>query len=250
MASPFESNAPGLFRLPPELRTPILRSALLTGQEQWTPHYVDPAWGNRPVWGYPLHRCKASVQEGFRVQKRNDHTSVPGLLFSCRFLHEECLALLLHDARFLVRINVTDEAPTGANDFAHIQSLRPSFRAGIRSMALHVMIPRLRPDARGLGPVGSLRFMLDPEHNPLLFEKVVENVNELLYLMPGLENIHWMWDVWIGHSGISWIEESCARGVWRRIEKDWPGREINWTGQHGFDCYDAERFFDMGPLVS
>lgn len=180
----------------------------------------------------------------------NDHTSIPGLLFSCRFLHDECLALLLEDkATFLVRINVSDTAQTGANDFARIDSLRQSFRNGIRNLALHVTLPR-RPDLNRFGPVQRLRHVLDPEYNPLLFEQIIENVNELLHLMQGLENIHWMWDSWLGHSGIVAIEEATARGVWRRIEKEWPGREIRWTGQHGMGDYDDERYFDMGPVYS
>lgn len=242
MSSSNGSAIPGLLRLPPELRNPILRSAILTDLEQWVPPY------NTPVWGYSLHRCKPPPPDVFREQKSDDHTSIPGLLFSCRFLHDECLALLLQDTRWLVRINVTDDAPTGANDFAHIQSLRPSFRNGIQNLVLHVMIPQSRKDERSLGPVGRLNALLDPQRNPLLFEKIVENVNELLHLMPGLENIHWMWDVWLGHSGIASVEEACARGVWRRIEKDWPGRDIHWTGQHGMGCYPAERYFDKGPV--
>ena len=203
---------------------------------------------NRPVWGFPLHRCKPQVPEVFREQKRDDYTPVSGLLFSCRFLHEECLTLLSDNIPFLVRMNVTDDAPSRANDFAHIASLRPDFRNSISALALHVMLPQPLPSSRGIGPVERLRCLLDPQHNPLLHEKIIENINELLHLMPGLAKIHWMWDVWLGHSGIAWVEESAARGVWRRIEKEWPGREIQWTGQHTRGCYDAERYFDLGPV--
>lgn len=240
---------PGLLRIPPEIRAPILRDVLMKGQEQWVPHY------NRQFWGFPLHRFKpgdSPEYQDFREyleQKSDDYASVAGLLFSCKFLHEECLALLLDNTRFLVRLNLMDQAPTGANDFAYITSLRPDFRSSITNLALHIMVPRpFKGPPQSGGPSAQFRYMMDPDNDPLLFEQVVENINELLHLMPGLKNIHMMWDVWLGNTGVAWAEESSAKRVWARIAKEWPGRQIHWTGSHSMGCYDAERSFDRAPV--
>ena len=242
-----DAPAPGLFRLPVELRAQILGDVLSAGMCSWvlSPYYP-------PAWGFPLHKndpphldsCDG-WDEGetfFEPRRGPDHAPIRGVLLSCRPLHHECLALLAERFAFIVQLNVRPDAPTGTNGFREIHALAPAFRQGIRSVVLHIAF--LTPEPKGFWD----RFteLMNTDTSPLFFERIVENINELLHLLPAVGKIHLVWDLYFGNSGMAMTQHRYSRLIWGRVSQEWPARTIVWTGQHCMGSFDPSTWWDEG----
>ena len=223
------STLPPLLRLPDELLLPILSGVLSSEQCTFVASFTQP------LWGFPLHGAALDDSSHKDLSlKTRDQAPISGLLWSCKLLHEACLTLLVERYTFLVRINVRDDSPAGANGFCNILSLRRDFRHGIRSLVLHI----------NFFPFGcsdflhTFRSLHDTERNSFMYERIIENVNELLHMMPGLDRIHMVWDLYFGNSGLAEAQEVYTRKLWRRLRQEWPQRQIMWTGQSMMGRFD------------
>ena len=205
---------PGLLRLPNELLSRILLDALQCGQISCLGQWSTPAYG------FVLHQGSQSWLGSSETPLRRhpNYASIKGLLFTCKQLHHECLLLLAERFTFTVRINVRDDAPAGANGFQAIHALSPQFRVNIRKLS--ILISFLSPGG------GNEQLWVNAKEKPLMFEKIVENINELLHLLPGVEKMHLIWGMFFGNQGFAMMQELYTRHLWNRLGKDWPRRKV------------------------
>ena len=228
---------PGLLRLPNELLSRILLDVLQYGQISCLATWSTPAYG------YVLHLGRRpSWQESTQTptQRHPDYASIRGLLFASKRLHHECVLLLAERFTFTVFVNVRDDAAAGANNFHAVHALNSLFRENIRSLSIHICF--LTPYG------GNDQLYVDPDKNPLMFEKIVENVNELLHLLPGLEKLHLIWGMFFGNYGFSMMQERYTRHLWHRLAEDWPRRKLACSAQHCMGRFEPSETFD-GVLV-
>ena len=226
---------PTLLRLPIELLSRILLDVLAAGQCNWLPDF------HHPIWGFPLHKNKKALLE-FEANGNSlsyhpfDYAPINGILYASKRIHHESLTVLAHTSKFLVHVDVREDTLTGVNAFREIQALSASFRNGIKRIVLFVSF--LTPRADGVFLWDEFLNMMDPEQNPLMFEKIVENVNELLHWMPGVEKMHLVWRMFFGNGGLALIKERYTRQLWERLGKEWPGRDIQWSAQTCMGSFD------------
>lgn len=224
---------PGLLRVPNELLSRILLDVLQCGQISCLAQWSEPAYG------YVLHQEPRSTETPLR--RYPNFASIRGLLFASKHLHHECLLLLAERFTFTVFINVRDDAAAGANNFHAIHALNPLFQVNLRNLS--ILISFLTPDG------GNEQLYVDAEKNPLMFEKTVENINELLHLLPGLEKMHLVWGMFFGNWGIAMMQEQYTRHLWNRLGKDWSRRKLACSAQHCMGWFDPSQTFE-GTLVS
>ena len=226
-------HLPGLLRLPPELRDRILLDVLSEGTSSCVPYYMAS------VDGFPL--CVTNTLAAYpfienNLVRYNPSASIYGVLSSCKQLYQDCLELLAENFTFIVQVNVRDDASTGANTFRKVQALDSAFSSRIKKLAIPLSF--ITPEGNSSFGLEKFETMMNPDRNPLMFEKIIENVNELLHLMPGVEKVHLVWNMFFGNGGIAMTQERYARQLWERLRKEWPRREIEWTTQ---TCMSVKR---------
>lgn len=81
-------------------------------------------------------------------------------------------------------------------------------------------------------------FSLNYWKDDLTFEKIIENINELLHLLPRVEDLYLVWDLYFGNGGIMLRQEAGARRICERVRKDWPGRKLKMRGWGCMGVFD------------
>ena len=212
---------PSLLYLPQELRQVILHHVLHAECQTLVGPYFPR------IWGFPLHNITLPKAMRFFPDTPSpiSTNSLPGLLFSCSTLHNDTLALLASNFAFLVRVNVRADAPSYANHFAYIHALHPAFRSSVRRIVLHLSFMHGEKDY-------TWKAFVDYWTDNLAFEKIIENFNELLHLMRGVNEVHLVWDLYFGNSGMAERQKRGTRRIWRRVREEWPGRRLKLSVNH------------------
>lgn len=230
------SHVPGILRLPLELRSRILLDVLSAGVCSWM-LYSDQ------LNGFALHKDDP-IDLGTQYRSLSPTTAgyarIRGILLSCKSLHEDCLHLLARNFTFIVHIDPRHTAPSGVNAFRELRALRPSFRNQIRR--LPILISILDPGSTTFD-YRKFHQMMSQDDDPLLFEKIVESINEILDVMPALEEVYLVWLMFFGNGGIAYSQQRYTRQLFQRLRKEWPGRQIKWSGRACMGTFDETNDF-------
>lgn len=221
------NQQPGFLRLPTEIRIEILRQVLHAGEHLWTPHYT------RAIRGFSLHnhsRIDIPTPACRCNQVGLEPVSVAGIISANRLLRQECHALLAHEFTFVIHIDVSDSARTNSNSFERVKGLDPLFRSQIRSVAVFVHF--LEPMVKGTFDLDGFVKVMNPVPSPLMFEKIVENVNEITSLLLACEKVHFVWYMFFGNGGLGIVNERYTRNLIVRCRKELGQRVIQWTAQN------------------
>jgi len=239
---------PHLLGLPVEVLYQILGYLFDEELEDWCPFSCQPPWCPHkcpPVRYIPLSYDDSIRRDIFKYILYRDAPKRPGhikrIALVCRGLRYHSRRLLEAKYRFLVTMDVREDAPSAANTFKEIDTLdtvvwnNPKsnlvdhFRKDIKHLAVCIVptfghfMPAFGPKERAKRAPKAVFFV----------ERVIENLVQLLELFPGLSSMHLVWGFQPGNSGMNDDVDRCSQTIFVRMRAEAEGRRrmVNFSAQ-------------------
>lgn len=216
----------GLLDLPLEILYHILSYTLDDEKETWIscsekdytpPRYIPLACFKG--WSDSCQRYSARS----RGEVLPRCSSIPHFSLTSRGMHQALQQYLATQCQFLITVNMAEKAPSHVNAFSRLHALDPTFRTSIKHIVVLMGVP-MRPFIEHYFPArwGSKVYWKDLE----LYERMVENLVELVETLPGLASIHLEWGFLAGNGGMQNRLVRLSQSLFRRLREEAYGRQM------------------------
>jgi hypothetical protein len=241
---------PHLLGMPVEVLHQILGYLFDEELEDWCPFLRQPTRCPQPCpkCYIPLSYDDSNRDDIWKYILRQEAPRRPGhinrIALVCRGLRYHSRRLLESKYTFLVNIDVREDAPSEVNGFNEIDmldtvvwnnpksNLMDNFRKNIKDLAVCIT-PTFRHFIGAFGAHDRAKRELQAV---FLVERIIENLVQLLELLPGLSSMHLVWGFLPGNSGMNDVVDRYSQVIFVRMRAEAEGRrrQVELSAQSAF----------------